>query len=111
MSRPKGNGGVAKPKHPGAKTGTNRSLKRLRTRIDRADRALLEALSARFRAVLEVGELKRELGLPVVQKNRWLELMEDRLRQANRLELSKDFIQAVFKLIHKEAIRLQSRKK
>jgi chorismate mutase len=90
---------------------TDQELKRLRKKIDRADQALLKAFSARFQAVERVGDLKRKLGLPVVQKARWNELLQDRLKRAKRLGVSDKFIQIVFKQIHLEAIRIQKRRK
>jgi chorismate mutase len=90
---------------------TDRELKRLRKKIDQADKALIKAFSARFDAVEKVGNLKKKLKLPVVQKARWKELLADRLKRAKRLGVSESFVKLVFKAIHLEAIRIQKRRK
>jgi chorismate mutase len=90
---------------------TDRELKRLRGKIDQADKALLKAFSARFDAVTKVGKLKKKLNLPVVQKARWKELLSDRVKRAKRLGVSEIFVKKVFGEIHLEAIRIQKRRK
>jgi chorismate mutase len=90
---------------------TSQELKRLRKKIDQADRALLKAFSDRFDAVEKVGNLKKKLKLPVVQKARWNELLADRLKRAKQLGVAQSFVKTVFKEIHLEAIRIQKRRK
>jgi chorismate mutase len=85
------------------------NLKRLRKKIDRADRALFQALSLRTKAVTEIGHLKRRHGLPVLQKARWKEVMRERVKIAKGLGISEAFVKRVLTLIHKESIRIQTR--
>lgn len=82
-------------------------LAKLRKRIDRADRAWIVAFAARFEAVQVMGELKRSLGLPIVQKTRWTALVRDRVSQAQARGLSPLFLKPVLELVHREAVRLQ----
>ena len=86
-------------------------MRRLRSRIDRADRKLFQALGERFQAVQELGVLKRKLGIPVLQKTRWKEVMQERLALAESQGLSERFAKKFLKLIHEEAIRVQKAKK
>ena len=88
----------------------SKELLALRKKIDAADRDLIAALSARFKVVERVGKLKVTHGLPIVQKARWAELVEDRVKQANHKNVGEEFTRAVLKLIHKEAVRIQKRK-
>jgi chorismate mutase len=90
---------------------TDRELKRLRKKIDQADKALVQAFAKRFDAVEKVGKLKKKQNLPVVQKARWKELLADRVKRAKRLGVSEEFIKKVFGAIHLEAIRIQKRRK
>ena len=83
-------------------------LKKLRNEIDRADQQLLMALSVRFQAVAKLGQLKKEFGLPVVQKSRWAEVLEDRLGRGKKLGLREQFLIRVLNMIQKEAIWLQN---
>jgi chorismate mutase len=86
-------------------------LEKLRGKIDHADRALLKALGGRMKTVLQIAEFKRKQGLPLVQKGRWKELIRARLQVAEELGLDRDFTKAMFDLIHREALRLQRRKR
>jgi chorismate mutase len=91
------------PKDPQA------DLKKLRKRIDAADRALLKALGDRMAVVERIGRVKVAAGVPLLQKVRWKEVMAERLKIAGRLGLSGPFTNALYTLIHQEALRIQTR--
>ncbi|WP_053231661.1 chorismate mutase [Sandaracinus amylolyticus] len=80
------------------------SLEELRRRVDDADRALLEALAARRRVVLAIAEVKRRSGIAVVQPNRFLALVDDRIATGLSLGLSPVLVRALFERIHEQAI-------
>ncbi|MFL5815350.1 MAG: chorismate mutase [Bdellovibrionia bacterium] len=86
-------------------------LAKLRSKIDRADRELLKALGGRMKIVLEIARYKKEHDLPLVQKGRWRQLMRDRMALAESQELNKRFTKDLFDLIHREALRLQRKRK
>ncbi len=92
-------------------TDAQKKLKPHRQKIDQADRAILRALGSRFQAVLKIGKIKKQLGLPARQKARWQELMRERLRLAKTLGLNPKFVEALYRLIHRESLSMQSRKK
>jgi chorismate mutase len=89
----------------------HKKLTRLRKKIDQADRVLLKAMSGRMKTVLEIARYKKEKNLPLVQKGRWKELMRDRIELAKQLELNPRFTKDLFNLIHREALRLQRKRK
>ena len=66
-------------------------LQACRKKIDAADRALLSALGARFKAVEKVGVLKHAHGLPLYQKARWEEVVEDRVKTARKVSVDEKF--------------------
>ena len=86
-------------------------MNRLRKQIDRADRALFAALAARARASAEIGALKRERGLPIVQLKRWREVVADRVKLARALGVGEPFARKLLALIHRESVRIQKSKK
>jgi chorismate mutase len=86
-------------------------LKALRAKIDQADRALLKALGGRMKTVLKIAQFKKERGIPTVQKGRWKQLMKDRMQLAERLDLNDRFTRDLFNLIHREALRLQRKRR
>jgi chorismate mutase len=88
-----------------------RELKKLmvlRKQIDQVDYELLHGLSIRLKIVRKIARIKRELSLPVFQKNRWEEMLKKRIRLAEqRYHLDSKFSLKFFALIHQEAVRLQ----
>lgn len=86
----------------------NTSLEDLREQIDTADREILEALANRMRIVEQIGEYKRDNNVTTLQVARWDSLLNDRTEKGKALNLFPEFVQDVFKQIHKESIRAQS---
>ena len=80
---------------------------RLRSKIDHADRDLLRALAKRFASALEIGRIKAKLGIPVIQKSRFRELLKERIEMGRKQGISPKFIRALFHLIHDESVRVQ----
>jgi len=86
-----------------------KKLLKLRDAIDRADRDLLKAFQKRNKAVEKVGVLKRAHKLPVVQPERWLEVLENRVARGRKLKIHEPFLREILELIHQESIRIQKR--
>ncbi|MEH0155660.1 bifunctional 3-deoxy-7-phosphoheptulonate synthase/chorismate mutase type II [Limibacter armeniacum] len=84
-------------------------LSDLRGKIDRIDREIIEALASRMDVVEEIGGYKRDNNLTVFQAERWIDVFQKRPGLASELGLSKTFIEQMFKLIHDESIRLQTK--
>lgn len=82
-----------------------------RKEIDQADHELIKTLARRFRTVEKVGKLKREHELPIYQRARWAEVVEDRVKNAKKNKIGEAFMRSLLKLIHKEAVRVQRGKK
>ena len=86
-------------------------LGKLRNAIDRADRDLLIALKKRNKAVEQVGTLKQKFELPIVQPERWKEVVENRVKRGNKLKIGEKFLRELLELIHEESVRIQKRGK
>jgi chorismate mutase len=90
-------------------------IKKLRKKVDAADRALMKALGARMATVKHIGKIKVAAGMPLLQKIRWNAVMDERLKAAGKLGLSEGFTTGLYALIHREALKIQrelkSRKK
>ncbi|MGD1992839.1 MAG: chorismate mutase [Anaerolineae bacterium] len=67
----------------------------LRFQIDRVDRSLLDLLNARAEIVIEIQDLKREIGLPPYSAAREHEILE-RLRTANQGPLPDEAVEDIF---------------
>ncbi|GAA4847235.1 chorismate mutase [Algivirga pacifica] len=81
----------------------------LRGKIDRIDNEILDALASRMGVVNQIGEYKRDHNLTVFQADRWINVFQSRPGAASDLGLSKEFVEQMFKLIHDESIRLQTK--
>lgn len=89
-------------------TGAMSEVAALREKIDAIDMRLLELLSQRVAFIMELGELKREHNVSVLQLERWKQIIENCMAIARTNGMNEDFIRNVFIQIHDEAIRLQS---
>jgi len=83
-------------------------LEMLRSRIDSLDSELLEVLSSRMDIVREIGKYKKENNVTALQINRWAQLMEDRVKLGQKLNLNKTFTQILFQLINEDSVRMQT---
>lgn len=89
------------------KTSTTESLKSLRQQIDRINDELLELLAKRMRVTCEIGQYKKEHQMPVIQQNRYNDLMERLVKNGEELGMSEDFIRNILVAIHEESVRQQ----
>ncbi len=83
-------------------------LENLRGRIDSIDHEIMEVLAQRMGIVKQIGLYKKENKVTALQINRWAQIMEDRGRLAEKLDLDDTFIKALFQLIHEDSVRQQS---
>ncbi|MDE5573814.1 MAG: bifunctional 3-deoxy-7-phosphoheptulonate synthase/chorismate mutase type II, partial [Muribaculaceae bacterium] len=86
---------------------TTENLTMLRQQIDEADNELLEILSKRMRICREIGQYKKEHGMTVLQSNRYDEIMQSRVKLAEEMGMSGDFMKVVLISIHEESVRQQ----
>ena len=80
----------------------------LRDKVDHLDREIIEALSARMRAIEEIGEYKKENNVSIFQLERWQEITHSRQEWAKIFNLSPDLVLEIYKMIHQESIRSQT---
>lgn len=77
-----------------------------RQEIDRLDRELLRIFNARAALALQIGELKKELGLPVYDPDRERRIFEA-MKGANPGPLEDDAIVRLFERVIDESRRLE----
>ena len=85
-------------------------IEKLRAQIDAADRTLLTALGKRMSSVKKLGAYKQKHGLATLDKARWDTLMTSRIKAARSKNLSPEFVQKIFAVIHKHSLSLQRKK-
>lgn len=83
-------------------------LYELREKIDVIDYQLIDMLEHRFKLVDEIGILKKEHNVTILQLERWKTIVESRLDYANNDKISREFLLRILQMIHKESIQRQN---
>ena len=82
-------------------------LKVKRKELDKIDKEILRLLRKRFEIVEEITEAKKELGLPVYDKDREEEVMVTRSVWGLELGIPQEFTQKIFNIIMDESKKVQ----
>ena len=85
------------------------SLKNLRAKIDISDQQLLEVLSKRMKLSDEIGKIKKNQNVAILQTQRWNEILGRMILKGEEQGLSEEFILKLFKAVHLESINHQKR--
>lgn len=87
----------------------NSKLDLLRRQIDQIDAEVFDLLSQRMKVAEEIGRVKRESNVTILQGGRWNCIVERITSQAPALGLSEDFLKTILEAIHLESINRQNR--
>ncbi|MCM1169374.1 MAG: bifunctional 3-deoxy-7-phosphoheptulonate synthase/chorismate mutase type II [Bacteroides sp.] len=82
-------------------------MAQIRHILDEVDDELIQVLARRMQLVKELGRLKKEENLSVLQFDRWNEVVKRMASLAERQGLDKEFVQQILNCLHAEAIRVQ----
>ncbi len=88
-----------------------KQLKNLRTKIDLIDHQLIKSLSERMKIAEEIGRVKKERNVKILQNTRWREIIDKITQEADQNNLSTEFILNLYKVIHQESINHQLNRK
>lgn len=86
---------------------TTEDLSALRRQIDEIDEQLLELLAKRMRISREIGTFKKEHNMTVVQTDRYDEILNKRISQAEKMDMNPEFMRIILEAIHEESVRQQ----
>ena len=84
-------------------------LSALRRQIDQIDAETFELLSKRMRVAEQIGRVKRQNNVAILQGGRWNSIVEKVVAQAPQLGVSEEFLKTVLEAIHLESINLQNK--
>lgn len=84
-------------------------LAQLRTEVDEIDTLLINSFSKRMEIITKVGEYKKQKNVPIFQAERWAEILKTRGEWASENNVSVDFIEKIYRLIHDESLKLQTK--
>lgn len=91
---------------PEAVAAAERAIDRLRENIDSVDTVLVKLLNQRAKWALEIGDVKKTVGIPVYQPDREAKVLE-RVMGRNRGPLPPDAVRRLFERIIDENRRLE----
>ncbi len=84
------------------------SLENWRKQIDELDKELLHTLAKRVDIVREIGKFKKAHGVAPLDQKRWQEVLQSKLLEARSLNLSEEFIEKLYNLIHEYSLEIES---
>lgn len=85
----------------------NEILNALRNQIDDCDNQLIEILNKRMSVSREIGCYKKGHDMQVVQTNRFDQILQHRVKQAQEMGMNGEFMKTVMTAIHQESVRQQ----
>lgn len=83
-------------------------LEQHRTLISDIDFQIISLLSDRMKLSEQIGRIKKNNNLAIFQPERWKMITEYAHQKAAEMQMSKDFVEKVFKAIHEESIEVQN---
>lgn len=82
-------------------------LAELRTGIDMLDDQMIYILGKRMNIVRQIGKIKKDNNVTVLQSTRWKEIMDIVHEKGRMNQLSDEFLDSIFHSIHDESINIQ----
>ncbi|UWY28855.1 bifunctional 3-deoxy-7-phosphoheptulonate synthase/chorismate mutase type II [Flavobacterium sp. TR2] len=87
----------------------SQKMKKLRANIDVLDGNLLELLGKRMKVADEIGQVKKDANVAILQNNRWNEILGKMILEGEKKGLTEEFVLRMFKAIHQESIGHQEK--
>ncbi len=84
-------------------------LNTYRTQIDVVDNKILEVIAKRMEIVDNIGLLKKDNNVAILQTERWNEMLQKMIKNGEENKLSEKFILTLYKAIHQESINHQKK--
>lgn len=82
-------------------------INRLRSQIDILDEQMLDIIQKRMKIAENIGDLKKENNISVLQNKRWNEIQQRMILLGKEKNLSEEFVTKFLKIIHQESINKQ----
>jgi chorismate mutase len=79
----------------------------IRDQVRSLDDRLFDLLSERMKLSEDVGQLKRENNITILQEDHWRKIINSRLDESDRFNLTEPFVRKIMDAIHQESIRHQ----
>ena len=83
-------------------------LSSLRNEIDLLDEQLWDIIAMRINVARKIGEWKRANHQPIVQEQRFQEVLAHCIKWGEKYDFSKELILEIMNALHKESVRVES---
>lgn len=80
-----------------------------RTRIDALDEGIIDLLARRMDASREIGRLKRDNNVAIIQASRWEDVLRKAMDKGESQGLDPEYVKAVFNHIHDASVKEQNK--
>ncbi len=87
--------------------GHGANLEHFRNIMDSIDAEIIDLVKRRMELSEKIGSIKKDCNMTIYQPERWRDIVATRGDRAERLEMSRNFIVALYELIHNESIKKQ----
>ncbi|WP_163400606.1 bifunctional 3-deoxy-7-phosphoheptulonate synthase/chorismate mutase type II [Flavobacterium fluviatile] len=87
----------------------SQKMTKLRANIDVLDANLLELLGKRMKVADEIGQVKKDANVAILQNSRWNEILGKMILEGEKKGLTEEFVLKMFKAIHQESIGHQEK--
>jgi len=87
----------------------NQEIEDLRKKIDEINNEILSLLNKREKLCKEIGKIKKQGGLEIIDKEREQEMLSELKEKAKKLNLDEDYIENLFKLIIENSRKIQEK--
>jgi chorismate mutase len=84
-------------------------LEDLRDQIDELDAEIVHRLAERMHVARKIGRYKYHNNIAILQPERWNEIIASRTNKGVELELTHEFVQKLYGIIHEESIHQQTK--
>ncbi len=82
-------------------------LDKFRHKVDLLDTQIIELLAERFNVIDQIGEYKKERNLAVYQPDRWQDVMQSRINEGMKRNMTEKFMKNLLFAIHEESVKKQ----
>lgn len=82
-------------------------LDKFRHKVDLLDTQIIELLAERFGIIDQIGEYKKERNLAVYQPDRWQDVMQSRINEGMKRNMTEKFMKSLLFAIHEESVKKQ----
>jgi chorismate mutase len=85
------------------------TIEEMRLQIDKYDDMIIDIFHKRMQVAEKIGRYKKENNITILQTKRWDEILNKRIRQGEKKQLSPEFITKIYRAIHQESINHQEK--